>query len=42
MSVKPMEVVWQTVVYPGRFYKNDEKKRLQTENSLFTGKRLDE
>lgn len=27
-----MEVVLQTVVYLGRFYKNDEKKRLQTEN----------
>ena len=42
MSAKPMEVVLQTVVYFGRFYKNDEKKRLQTENPFFAGKRLDE
>ena len=39
MSAKPMEVVLQTVVYLGRFYKNDEKKEITDRKFTFHRKK---
>ena len=42
LEVKMYTIKNRRCVIDGRFYKSDEKKRFQAENSLFTGRRLDE